>query len=83
MLTGTMPVVRFIASDNMHQSAGLFDNWLNRLSGWSMDNNPFLFLHTPDIGEVHKIVTTLLPVLQRLAPDFTPPPNQPEQSTLF
>lgn len=83
VLTGTMPLVRFIASDDMPQSAGLFHHWINRLSGWSEDHNPFLFLHTPDIGEVHQIVTMLLPVLQRLVPDFTPPPAQPEQPTLF
>ena len=83
VLTGSMPMVRFIASDDMAQSETLFADWLPRLEVWARDATPLLFLHTPDIGDVSYLVNHLAPRLNHLAAQPLPTLLPPGQPSLF
>ncbi|WP_318370402.1 DUF72 domain-containing protein [Enterobacter sp.] len=81
--TAQHPMVRFIGSDNMAQNTALFDVWLKKLPEWEQRTTPFLFLHTPDIGQALELVATLWPSLQSAIPSIGPAPSVPQQTSLF
>ncbi|MGB7801282.1 DUF72 domain-containing protein [Buttiauxella sp.] len=83
LVTAIHPLVRFIGSDDMQQNLALFDVWLKTLPKWEQKTTPYLFLHTPDIGEVQDLVHTLWPGLQHAFPAIGNEPAIPKQNSLF
>lgn len=77
------PLVRFIGSDDMQQNLQMFQVWLKTLPEWTEKSTPFLFLHTPDIGNVHELVHILWPGLQHAFPQIGDEPSIPGQESLF
>lgn len=83
IMTASDPMVRFIGSDSLQENQVWFEDWLSKLADWQANGTPWLFLHTPDIGEVLDLVQTLWPRLQQALPQVGPPPDWPQQSALF
>ena len=83
VVTAHHPMVRFIGSDDMVQNQALFDVWLKTLPKWQQNATPYLFLHTPDIGQVQDLVHTLWRGLQQALPDLGNEPAIPKQNSLF
>lgn len=83
LVTANNPLVRFIGSDDMQQNQVFFDIWLKTLSKWAQSTTPYLFLHTPDIGQVQDLVHTLWPGLQQAFPALGNEPAIPKQNSLF
>lgn len=83
LVTANNPLVRFIGSDDMQQNQVFFDVWLKTLSKWAQSTTPYLFLHTPDIGQVQDLVHTLWPGLQQAFPALGNEPAIPKQNSLF
>ena len=83
LVTANNPLVRFIGSDDMQQNLALFEVWLKTLPKWELKSVPYLFLHTPDIGEVQDLVHTLWPGLQQAFPEIGNEPAIPKQNSLF
>lgn len=83
VVTANHPLVRFIGSDDMQQNQALFDVWLKTLPKWAENTTPYLFVHTPDIGQVYFLVHALWPALQSVFPDLGKEPAIPKQNTLF
>ena len=83
LLTARHPMVRFIGSDDMAQNRQLFAVWLSKLPEWEKTTTPYLFLHTPDIGQAPELVEMLWPSLQSALPVVGAVPSLPHQSSLF
>jgi uncharacterized protein YecE (DUF72 family) len=83
LVTANNPLVRFIGSNDMQQNQLFFDVWLKTLSKWAQNTTPYLFLHTPDIGQVQDLVHTLWPGLQQAFPAVGNEPAIPKQNSLF
>lgn len=83
LVTANNPLVRFIGSNDMQQNQVFFDVWLKTLSKWAQNTTPYLFLHTPDIGQVQDLVHTLWPGLQQAFPAVGNEPSIPKQNSLF
>lgn len=83
LVTASNPLVRFIGSDDMQQNLTFFDVWLKTLPKWEQKTTPYLFLHTPDIGEVQDLVHTLWPGLQQAFASIGNEPAIPKQNSLF
>lgn len=83
VVTALHPLVRFIGSNDMEQNLTLFDVWLKTLPKWAENTTPYLFLHTPDIGQVYDLVHALWPSLQQAFPDIRNEPAIPKQNSLF
>lgn len=83
VVTAGNPLVRFIGSDDMQQNREMFAVWLSTLPKWATKTTPYLFLHTPDIGQVNDLVHILWPELQRAFPEIGDEPAIPGQESLF
>jgi len=83
VVTASQPMVRFIASDDMTQSMHLFAVWQEKLAQWVGHSTPYLFLHTPDMGQVNQLIHTLWPDLTRIFSDISPTPPFVHQTSLF
>lgn len=81
--TANHPLIRFIASDDIPQSINLFDVWLDKLVVWTESSTPFLFLHTPDMGQVNSLLHALWPKLTARFQRLPATPPFVYQSTLF
>ncbi|QTO55546.1 DUF72 domain-containing protein [Duffyella gerundensis] len=81
--TATQPMVRFIGGDELDANEQLFQPWLKKLAAWQTEGEPWLFLHTPDIGEVLHLVQRLWPHLAQHLSLTLPPPDWPQQDALF
>lgn len=80
--TGSQPLIRFIGNEDIDDNLRWFTPWLDKLSVWQQQN-PFLFIHTPDIGTVLPLARALWPVLQSRLDHCPPCPDWPQQTTLF
>jgi uncharacterized protein YecE (DUF72 family) len=83
LVTAGNPLVRFIGSNDMQQNLAMFAVWLKTLAKWEETTTPYLFLHTPDIGQAPEIVHTLWPGLRQAFPELGDEPAIPQQSSLF
>lgn len=83
IMTASDPMVRFIGSESPQENQVWFEDWLAKLPGWQEKGTPWLFIHTPDIGEVLDLVQTLWPRLQQALPEVGAPPDWPQQAVLF
>lgn len=83
LLTADRPLVRFIGNDDPQHSQTLFQPWLTKLALWQRDRTPFLFIHTPDIGQAPRLAQRLWPQLASAIPQLGPMPAWPRQESLF
>lgn len=83
VITAQDPLIRFIGGDDIAANLRWFDAWLQRLPPWSAHASPWLFIHTPDIGEVLPLVEALWPRLQNVLPSLGTAPDWPQQAQLF
>lgn len=82
--TAQQPMTRFIASDDPVESLALFAVWIDKLSAWqSHGYNPYLFIHTPDMGEVNQFIHSLWPLLTLHFPTLSTTPPFVCQPALF
>lgn len=81
--TATQPLIRFIGADEQEISEKFFQNWQKKLIDWRVDKQPFLFIHTPNMGEVFSLLHRLWPGLQNLTQNIADLPLLPEQPSLF
>ncbi|MFC3395792.1 DUF72 domain-containing protein [Brenneria rubrifaciens] len=82
VLTATQPLIRFIGSENALENQRWFQSWLKKLPQWS-STRPFLFIHTPDIGDSPPLAQHLWPSLAEVMPSLPPIPDWPQQASLF
>lgn len=82
LLTGPQPIVRFIGNDNIEDNLRWFTPWLDKLAEWQQ-HQPFLFIHTPDIGTVLPLAQAIWPLLEQRLTHCPPRPDWPQQATLF
>ncbi|PWC20635.1 hypothetical protein DDT52_07925 [Brenneria roseae subsp. roseae] len=82
VLTATQPIIRFIGSENAQENRQWFQSWLNKLPQWQ-SAQPFLFIHTPDIGDAPPLAQQLWPLLADVLPSLPPMPDWPQQESLF
>ncbi|WP_409307562.1 DUF72 domain-containing protein [Pectobacterium sp. B1J-3] len=82
VLTSTQPIIRFIGCENTQENHHWFQPWLKKLPQWS-SAQPFLFIHTPDIGDAPLLAQQLWPLLADVLPSFPPMPDWPQQASLF
>lgn len=83
VMTASNPMVRFIGGDDPQANLPFFSNWLHKLPQWCQHGEPWLFIHTPDIGEAMSLIQHLWPHLQQALPAMGPPPDWPQQAQLF
>nr|WP_241018458.1 DUF72 domain-containing protein [Pantoea ananatis] len=83
LLTGMRPMIRFVGSDRLEESLPLFRIWLTKLAEWHKESEPFVFIHTPDMGQVFPLVQALWPELQKIDASIGPGPDWPQQDSLF
>ncbi|QKJ87496.1 DUF72 domain-containing protein [Paramixta manurensis] len=83
VMTANNPMIRFIGGDDAQANAPFFAAWLKKLPEWRQTGNPWLFIHTPDIGNALDLVQFLWPALQQAMPQLGEAPDWPQQSTLF
>jgi len=83
ILTATHPLVRFIGGDVLKDNLHCFIPWQKKLSSWCQQQQPYLFIHTPDNSDSPQQAKIIWQQLHRGIPDFPTPPDWPEQNTLF
>ncbi|WP_075182019.1 DUF72 domain-containing protein [Pantoea sp. 1.19] len=83
LITAQDPLIRFIGGEDIAANVALFDAWLTRLPEWCERSQPWLFIHTPDIGQVLPLIQALWPRLAQRLPALGPTPNWPQQASLF
>lgn len=81
--TADAPMIRFIGSDDVNDSAVLFSDWSARLQEWQAAHSPLLFIHTPEMGDVFPLLHRLWPQIQPYSDGLPPLPEWPDQATLF
>lgn len=72
LLTAEQPHVRFIGNEDVQDTLNWFSPWLSKFAAWRQ-YQPFLFIHTPDIGDAPRLAQALWPQLAQLA-DCPPQP---------
>ncbi|MCG8710043.1 DUF72 domain-containing protein [Brenneria sp. 4F2] len=82
VLTATQPIIRFIGSENLEENRHWLQPWLTKLPQWA-NAQPFLFIHTPDIGDAPALAQQLWPLLAGVTPSLPPQPDWPQQACLF
>ncbi len=65
------------------QNQALFAVWLQKLAAWEHTTTPYLFMHTPDIGDSPQQAQKIWQQLRLAIPDLPAPPDWPEQDALF
>lgn len=83
VMTADAPMIRFIGGDDLSANAKWFDAWRQRLPQWCAAGQPWLFIHTPDVGFAPELVRALWPGLQQAVPGIGEVPNWPQQEMLF
>lgn len=83
LMTASNPMVRFIGGEDPAANLPFFNAWLAKLPDWCRQGQPWLFIHTPDIGEVLELVQFLWPHLQQALPVVGDAPDWPQQAQLF
>lgn len=83
VMTAGQPMVRFIGGDDANANRQWFQSWLNKLPQWCEQGQPWLFIHTPDIGCAPQLVQHLWGVLQKALPQVGDAPGWPQQAQLF
>lgn len=83
VMTADAPMIRFIGGDDTAANLRWFDAWLSRLPQWCESGQPWLFIHTPDVGFAPELVRALWPALQQALPGVGDAPDWPRQEMLF
>ncbi|VTT25824.1 Protein of uncharacterised function DUF72 [Klebsiella pneumoniae] len=83
LMTADAPMIRFIGGDDPAANLGWFNAWLERLPQWYDAGQPWLFIHTPDVGFAPELVRYLWPALQQAVPQVGDAPDWPRQELLF
>jgi len=83
VMTADAPMIRFIGGDDPAANLRWFQAWLERLPQWCDSGQPWLFIHTPDVGFAPELVRYLWPELQRVLPGVGDAPDWPQQEMLF
>ncbi|MFS2225514.1 DUF72 domain-containing protein [Pantoea sp. B65] len=83
VMTANQPLVRFIGGDDPAANLPFFTDWLRKLPVWCQQGQPWLFIHTPDIGDAMNLIQYLWPHLQQALPAMGPAPDWPQQAHLF
>lgn len=83
VMTANAPIIRFIGGDDPQANLRWFQSWLQRLPLWSQAGQPWLFIHTPDVGFAPELVRYLWPALRHALPQLGEAPDWPQQETLF
>ncbi|KAA9001673.1 DUF72 domain-containing protein [Affinibrenneria salicis] len=82
VLTANQPLIRFIGNENLHDNLRWFQPWRAKLTRW-LAGSPFLFIHTPDIGDAPQLAQALWPLLTESDPSMPDAPDWPQQNSLF
>lgn len=83
VMTASNPMIRFIGGEDPAANLPFFAAWLAKLPAWCQQGQPWLFIHTPDIGEALTLIQFLWPHLQQAMPEIGPAPDWPQQAQLF
>lgn len=83
LLTAQHPLIRFIGGDSLEDNLRWFSPWQEKLPLWQQKHQPYLFIHTPDNADSPQQAQTLWRQLSVAIPSLTPPPDWPQQATLF
>ncbi|RWR03853.1 hypothetical protein ED28_02360 [[Pantoea] beijingensis] len=83
VMTAKNPMVRFIGGEDPQNNLPFFNAWLRKLPEWCQQGQPWLFIHTPDIGDVMSLVQFLWPHLKLALPQLKDAPDWPQQDQLF
>lgn len=83
VMTADAPMIRFIGGDDPAANLGWFRAWLERLPQWCDSGQPWLFIHTPDVGFAPELVRYLWPAIAQALPQAGEAPNWPQQPLLF
>ncbi|MGV3344446.1 DUF72 domain-containing protein [Enterobacteriaceae bacterium LUAb1] len=83
VITASDPFIRFIGSHHIADNLHWFAAWQQRLPQWAQRSTPWLFIHTPDIGQVLPLADVLWATLQQVIPAIGAPPGWPQQTSLF
>lgn len=83
IMTASGPMIRFIGGREPAENLTFFAPWKDKLTHWHQSGSPWLFLHSPDIGEVFTLVRYFWPHLKLLLPGLVSLPEQPQQTSLF
>ncbi|MFB5172308.1 DUF72 domain-containing protein [Erwinia amylovora] len=83
VMTANAPIIRFIGGDDPQANLRWFQSWLQRLPLWSQAGQPWLFIHTPDVGFAPELARYLWPALRHALPQLGEAPDWPQQETLF
>ncbi|MFU9135995.1 DUF72 domain-containing protein [Erwinia tasmaniensis] len=81
--TADQPMIRFIGGDDPDANLAWFQSWRALLPLWAEQGQPWLFIHTPDIGFAPDLVQALWPTLQAMLPQCGDAPDWPQQAQLF
>ncbi|WJV55635.1 DUF72 domain-containing protein [Prodigiosinella aquatilis] len=82
VLTANQPLVRFIGNEDLTDNLRWFAPWIDKLAQWQR-HTPYLFIHTPDVGDSPALAQQLWPRLSAVIPGLPPGPDWPQQSSLF
>lgn len=83
LATASQPMIRFIGSEDYQHDADLFRQWLPHLQRWSEDRKPYLFIHTPDMGQVFALLQKLRQQFPLINLSLADLPQLMQQNQLF
>lgn len=82
LLTAQQPAIRFIGNEDIADNLRWFAPWVDKLKLWQ-EHAPYLFIHTPDIGNVLPLAQAIWPLLEPVIAACPPRPDWPQQDALF